>query len=705
MLTLSLATLLVPWFGWLLLQELEEFLRSGQEQALLSGARTIAASVPDNDRVRLRARRNALPLRVFESRPAVDGYASEWPEPQSALVFEAKETGSRLSVLGGRWRGRDFLFLRVEDPTPRRPEPPGAGQDGDAVDPADGVQLVLRSGRGLTAFRIESAAPGPLLISSQSEGGGQLAGHWLDTDSGYQLELALPPAGRAVDFALGAEDAWVDRNDVVRIAEMGTFQGGRPATWLTPTPRDERLGDWLDRVTPEQAQGWVVDAAGWVVADTGPRSVAGQRSPSWVERFIYWLVAGDAVERFDTATTRPLRLDTPLVRAAIAGEAGSRWAGDPETAEIRNTVAVPLFLDERAASRRTNADGTNADGANADGSGAAGTGAARTEADQVLGAVVLEANTDGALLFTNRTLGRLLGLSLLLTGALVLGLWFLATRLSRRVQSLSGAVSEAMSDAAHPRDLPMTGDRDELGELARNNARLLRAVSDYTRYLRTLAGRLSHELKTPLAITRTSLDNLSAGTLDDDARRYLERAREGLARQTAIVRAMSEASRLEAAVASADWETVDLVEVLSACAGGYRAVNPDRHIDLELPAEPVRTRCAPDLLAQALDKLVDNALGLMGAEDRLTLALVPKGDWRHVSVRNTGTRLPEELQDQLFDSLVSVREPGADLHLGLGLHIVRLVAEAHGGSVEARNLPDDGGVAFTLHLPASGKAG
>ena len=105
-----------------------------------------------------------------------------------------------------------------------------------------------------------------------------------------------------------------------------------------------------------------------------------------------------------------------------------------------------------------------------------------------------------------------------------------------------------------------------------------------------------------------------------------------------------------------------------------------------------------------IEEAVDNALGLMGPDDRLTLALVPKGDWRHVSVRNTGTRLPDELQDQLFDSLVSVREPGADLHLGLGLHIVRLVAEAHGGSVEARNLPDDGGVAFTLHLPASGEA-
>ncbi len=174
-------------------------------------------------------------------------------------------------------------------------------------------------------------------------------------------------------------------------------------------------------------------------------------------------------------------LDEPVVHEALAGRSASQWGGDPETAEIRNTVAEPVG------------------------------------ADRVLAALVLEANTDGALLFTNRALGRLLLASLLLTLALVAGLWFLATRLSRRVQSLSGAVSEAMSDAAHPRDLPMTGDRDELGELARNNARLLRAVADYTRYLRTLAGRLSHELKTPLAITRSSLDNLGAEALGADA--------------------------------------------------------------------------------------------------------------------------------------------------------------------------------------------
>jgi signal transduction histidine kinase len=609
-----------------------------------------------------------LPLRDFESEPVMDGYATEWPEAGSALRFDASRGDAALDLLGGRFAGQVYLYLRVEDRTPRRETPPtGERQAG----PVDAVVLVLRSERGLHRFRLQTAAPGPLLVSSQTPGGGQIAGHWLDTADGYRLELALPPGGQraGLDLAVGVEDAFVDRAGVVRVATAGTLDAGRVTSWLSPAPPDAALTTWLGRVNPTDTRAWVVDRDGWVVAGTSPRRNGGTRGSSWAERLLYWLVAGDEVEqRTGARPERVLRLDDPVVRTALAGEEASAWTGDPESAEIRNTAAVPVL------------DGTT-----------------------VLGAVVLEANTDGALLFTNRTLGRLLLISLALTLVLVLGLWFLATRLSRRVQSLSAAVSDAMSDAAHPRALPMTEDRDELGELARNNARLLRSVADYTRYLRKLAGRLSHELKTPLAITRTSMDNLASGALDEDSRRYLERAREGVARQTAIVQAMSEASRLEAAVASADWERVDLAALLGACAEGYRAVHPGRHIGLEVPTEPAFCRCAPDLLAQALDKLVDNAVGLMGPDDRVTLALVSKGDWRHVTVRNTGTRLPETLRDQLFDSLVSVREAGGEhLHLGLGLHIVRLVAEAHGGSVEGRNLPGGQGVAFTLHLPATG---
>jgi len=304
------------------------------------------------------------------------------------------------------------------------------------------------------------------------------------------------------------------------------------------------------------------------------------------------------------------------------------------------------------------------------------------------------------LLLTNRALGRLLLTTLVITFGLTAGLWYFATRLSQRVRRLAAAVNVAMDEGSVAVALPLTHDADELGELARNNEKLLRAVADYNQYLQTLAGKLSHELKTPLAITRSSLDNLSSQPLDEDSRRFLQRAQEGVDRQAAIVRAMSEASRLEASISVAEWETIDLVEWLKGCAEGYRSVHSERRIEVHLPVGPVRYRCSPELLAQALDKLVDNAISLSGPSDSVSLLLQHDAEHIVLAVRNTGTRLPEEFQGRLFNSLVSLREtPGSSPHLGLGLYIVRLVAQAHGGHASAANLAKESGVEFTLKLP------
>jgi two-component system sensor histidine kinase ChvG len=306
---------------------------------------------------------------------------------------------------------------------------------------------------------------------------------------------------------------------------------------------------------------------------------------------------------------------------------------------------------------------------------------------EVMAAIVMQSSSEGLLLATNRALGRLLISTLALALGLAAGLWYFASRLSRRVRRLSTAVSHAMEDRVDPEALPLRGDRDELGDLARNNEKLLRAVADYGQYLRTLAGKLSHELKTPLAITRSSLDNLASQELDGVSRRFLQRAQEGVDRQAAIVRAMSEASRLEAAIGAADWERVDLVELVSRCVGGYRALYEGRRLALQTSEAVLPLHCAPDLLAQALDKLVDNAMSLTGPDDEVTISLAREGGHCLLAVRNTGSSLPLDFQDRLFDSLVSVRS--------------RLVVAAHHGEVSARNLPDPSGVEFRIRLPAA----
>jgi signal transduction histidine kinase len=110
--------------------------------------------------------------------------------------------------------------------------------------------------------------------------------------------------------------------------------------------------------------------------------------------------------------------------------------------------------------------------------------------------------------------------------------------------------------------------------------------------------------------------------------------------------------------------------------------------------------CAPDLLAQALDKLVDNAFSLIGPQDSVRIELRKASDAYELAVSNTGTVLPDDFKERLFDSLVSLRQKrGAEPHLGLGLYIVRLVVAAHAGEVTARNLPDGAGVEFLIRLP------
>ena len=412
-----------------------------------------------------------------------------------------------------------------------------------------------------------------------------------------------------------------------------------------------------------------------MLADSGPAQAAGSSELTWVQRMIYQLVAESQMPLRENPPLWPIRFETDAIGKALRGVSGTLWNRDADSAAVYNLVAVQV-IEGGKASVEVSA--------------------------KVIGAVVLETRSEGLLLMTNRALGRFSLIALLLVVILTGGLWLFASRLSRRVQKLSSAVSSAMDKSGQVSDLPLTRSADELGELARNTEKLLKAVAEYTNYLQKLAGRLSHELKTPIAITRSSLENLASHKLDPPAQQYLRRAQEGLDRQAAIVRAMSEAQRLEGSVKAADWETIDLGEMLQHSVDAYRLVNPLRTIHLNLPAVSCWLHCAPDLIAQALDKLVDNAISLSAQDCEIGISLRREAGNCLVCVANEGTRLPDVLHDQLFDSLVSLREKrNSGQHLGLGLHIVRLVAEAHGGKVSACNLPDDNGVEFIIHLPVA----
>jgi signal transduction histidine kinase len=302
----------------------------------------------------------------------------------------------------------------------------------------------------------------------------------------------------------------------------------------------------------------------------------------------------------------------------------------------------------------------------------------------------------------NVNLARLLVITLFTTVLVAAVLLGYSTHLSLRVRRLALAAEGAVGPRGEiSTDMPGRKARDEIGDLARSFTRLLERLREHTEYLKTLASKLSHELRTPLAVVSTSLDNLEHETQTAGGAKYVARLREGTARLDAILVAMSEATRLEQAIADMPLERYDANAVLESCVRAYRDIYPQRDIVYRSAARDAALRGSPELLAQLLDKLVDNAVSFSPDGSRIDVELEETADELCLAVANFGPPLPATMRARLFDSFVSVREQrgGARPHLGLGLRVVALVAEFHGGRVTADDLPGGDGVVFRVFFP------
>ncbi|WP_424682238.1 ATP-binding protein [Frateuria sp. YIM B11624] len=657
LLLVALCTLALPVAGWLYVRQMETLLREGQAQALVASARAVARS--------LVATGAALPqdahgwyVEQAATPITIDGYGDDW----APLTPWSQPLGPRGSVLLAE--DANGFYLYVQQRQTRRVR-------ADADDPgalrADHVILELDRGDTRLRYLLASAAPGSftarLLDPPVADWPDHLAGQWQEDGGGWRLELRLPRPLVADRLGLGLYDGTVGGDPLAVEA--------RPLWHYSPT-----LAQELDRLAPEQTRARVLAPTGWLLAQSG-RLQAGGPQPGWFAALVYRALLANPVEDAAPWAQDAPRLDLPEIARARAGEPAIAWRDGETRASVVLAAAVPI--------------------------GAPG---------HVRGVLLLEQASTTVPLLANRALLTLLLTSfgvLLVAGGILL--WF-ATRLSLRLGRLRDAAERAqMADGrvgglfAQGR-FPLTAAPDEIGDLARSFERLFEAVGGYTDYLRTLASKLSHELNTPLAIVKSSLDNLEHAlqandALPPEARPYLARAHDGVARLGTLVRAMSEASRMERAIAAAEAEDVDLRAVVRGCAEAYRPLIGARELSCRLPDAPLPMHCAPELIAQALDKLLDNALSFTPADGWLRLTLLAREDGAEITLANQGPPLPAAMQARLFDSLVSLRDkatPGDAPHLGLGLYVVRLVAERHGGSASAGNLEDGSGVAFTLRL-------
>ncbi|MGY8815707.1 MAG: ATP-binding protein, partial [Gammaproteobacteria bacterium] len=242
---------------------------------------------------------------------------------------------------------------------------------------------------------------------------------------------------------------------------------------------------------------------------------------------------------------------------------------------------------------------------------------------------------------------------------------------------------------------------DEIGDLSRNYAAMLDRLKNYNDYLENMAGRLSHELRTPIAVVQSSLDQFNDAVANEEKATYLQRAKEGISRLNTIVIRLSEATRLEQALQSAEKQTTEISELLNNCIEGYRIAFPKNNFSLSVPEKKITQLIATDLIVQMLDKLIKNAIDFTNGSQAIEVKLLIHEETWDVYVINYGSSLPDVMVNQLFNSMVSVRKDKnkEEPHLGLGLYIVRLIVEYHGGNISASNLGNKQGVEFIATFP------
>lgn len=682
LLFISLVLLVIPWSGWQYLKVFDQTLRQTQAKTMRDQAALIAerlAAEPDlffAPFSEASFSQEAIPQSILyayslPSKPIIDGYNEDWknftlPEPS---IF------NNVKIQVGKHRNQFYFFINVED------------RQLDYFNPSsttyqqhDHLRLTLKNPntKDQNVYYLQASAPGQFVASFKDNQDrprqqNSIRGVFRENVSGYQLEFQL-------------EEKWI--LDGLMLEVINGSSADQTHHWLSPVllkfiSSSSAVEKFLNKFHDGSFQLSVLNQERWLIGsltllNNRTKGTNIQQTP-WVIEWIYRLVLESEKLPIRNNDFYRSRLDYPELQESLLTGSALYWYHSKQKNDLDHStlasVAAPITIGH-----------------------------------DLLGFVLLEKSTDHLITLASTAFNRLFSVTLGAFLIVIICLLAYASWLSMRITRLNHAANTVVNDkgnidvADYP--WPDTTQFDEIGALSRNYRSLLLKVQDYNQYLRTLSNKLSHELRTPIAIVRSSLDNINAVSDPQQQQQYCQRAQQGVDRLSNILSAMSTAHRIEETVLNAkhtDFEKVDLKKILSQLQMAYNDIYKSHSIVFEDKSNSsTHARIVQDLFIQMLDKLIENAVDFSPENDNIIIRL--RGAKQHcwIEVENNGSLLPDSMQTKLFDSMISLRNKSGSTHhshLGLGLYIVRLIIELHKGEVNAQNKKDDCGVIFTITLP------
>lgn len=286
--------------------------------------------------------------------------------------------------------------------------------------------------------------------------------------------------------------------------------------------------------------------------------------------------------------------------------------------------------------------------------------------------------------------------SILVAGLLLIHL--LVGRMLSPLNELSAQIqARTPRDLDKPVSIPVSG--DEVAQLAQSFNTMSQRLGDVFLMQRSFSQNAAHEFRTPLAVLKTKIGlfrkkhDFAPQTTEE----FLSILEGEVDRLSSMVDSLLKLTNLEQVPRE---DKIGLNELVQQAAGDMAALAQKKHTSIVAAASRGTVTGSRELLRRALFNLVENAVkyGPEGGQVQISASL--EGETAIITVADQGPGIPQELRERVFEPFFRVdsarsRQSGGT---GLGLALVRAIAELHGGSVSAEEAPT-GGVSFVLKIP------
>lgn len=696
--------------SYLYIKEMDRFLWRGQKEALLTTAKGIATIL--NDRAEFFSPNTAVPevlgkqgalyTHRIDSPIQLNGNVDDWEsmqiysnyftgdDPQFCSLDYDPDSFSIKNTIGYNDTHLYALFevndSRLVFRDPQRLALNTSDQIRILLERPNGTLqrfLMLTNGPGrMSAFLMDDQWELPLTGEDVAEVQGELA----TSDWGYVIEFRIPRTIIGYRSKIGFSVVDVDNSDTRQITQIITTSpresGEKPTQVLVRSPGLTKL---LEGVGQLRSRIWVLDRQRqvrsvmgnlWNTQEPGFTDSETNTQPMQTE-FIPIRVLTQFIDRLfpvpplqfkdypPSSADRPDQIVTKIIET-----------GNPR-ADIR------MSLDKKAqiivAGHPILANG------------------------EIIGAVLVEQSSTETSSQHYQFVRSLSVVTVIVFMAVLMMLAIFSWRLTIRIRRLHNTTEQAISSEGriHIEHVPkQDSSNDELGALNRSFSGMLSRLSGYTRYLEALPDTLAHEMNNPLAVVSSSLEMLGNEVPETQKNLHMQRAAYGIQRLKTLLSNLTEAANLEDALQDEEKEPTNLPALVSEFVDGYRYVYHDHRFIVENRNSNLMINSSPDYLAQMLDKLIENATEYSRLNTPIIVRTRRKGHYAEISILNEGPELQEDIQDRLFEPMVSgVNHDSRRPHLGLGLYVVKIIAEYHGGSHKASNRKDKKGVEFTVLIP------